>query len=152
MALGPSAGILLSVRHSPPVYDLLFLGRITLFFTATGYLAPGIGRGSRRDYRWDRAATVVGVLASVALIRNGLLDFTPAALIEEDVVYGAIGLSVAAAHARWRGPADPTRWRVEHLTSLLAAYLIVWYFVFALYVEVLPMTARVGARAPAGAA
>jgi len=152
MALGATAGILLSLRHSPPVYDLLFLGLMTLFFSATGYLAPAIGRGSRRDYRWDRAATVVGALASVALIRNGLLDFTPAALIEEDVVYGTIGLSVAAAHARWRGPADPTRWRVEHLTSLLAAYLIVWYFVFALYIDVLPMTARVFIPAVGGCA
>jgi hypothetical protein len=125
---------------------------VTLSFVATGYLAPGIGRGSRRDYRWDRAATALGVLASVALIWNGLLDFTPTALIGEGVVYGGIGLAVAAAHARWRGPAEPSGWRVEHLTSLLAAYTVVWLFVFSLYIQVLPMTARVLIPATAGSA
>jgi hypothetical protein len=143
MALGATAGILLSLRHSPPSYDLLFLGLVTLSYTVTGYLAPGIGRGSRPDYRWDRAATVVGALASVGLIRNGLLEFTPRALIGEGVIYGGIGLVVAAAHARWRGPAEPSRWRVEHLTSLLAAYTVVWLFVFSLYIRVLPREVQV---------
>jgi hypothetical protein len=144
MTLGATAGILLSVRHSPPVYGLLFLGLVTLSFTATGYLAPGIGRGSERDYRWDRAPTVLGLLASVALIWNGLLDFTPRALIEDGVIYGGIGLAVSAAHARWRGPADRSRWRVEHLTSMLAAYTVVWSFIFELYIRVvLPRAAQV---------
>ena len=144
MTLGATAGILMSLRHSPPVYGLLFIGLVTLSFIATGYLAPGIGRGSGRDYRWDRAATVLGVLASVALIWNGLLDFTPRALIEDGVIYGGIGLAVSAAHARWRGPADPSRWRVEHLTSMLAAYMIVWSFIFELYIRVvLPRAAQV---------
>jgi hypothetical protein len=144
MTLGATAGILMSIRHSPPVYGLLFIGLMTLSFIATGYLAPGIGRGSRRDYRWDRAAMVLGVLASVALIWNGLLDFTPRALIEDGVIYGGIGLAVSGAHARWRGPADPSRWRVEHLTSMLAAYMIVWSFIFELYIRVvLPRAAQV---------
>jgi hypothetical protein len=144
MALGATAGILMSLRHSPLPFGLLFLGLVTLSFIATGYLAPGIGRGSGRDYRWDRAATVLGVLASVALIWNGLLDFTPRALIEDGVIYGGIGLAVSAAHARWRGPADPSRWRVEHLTSMLAAYTVVWSFIFELYIRVvLPRPAQV---------
>jgi hypothetical protein len=144
MTLGATAGILMSLRHSPPPYGLLFIGLMTLSFIATGYLAPGIGRGSGQGYRWDRAATVLGVLASVALIWNGLLDFTPRALIEDGVIYGGIGLAVSAAHARWRGPADPSRWRVEHLTSMLAAYMIVWSFIFELYIRVvLPRAAQV---------
>jgi hypothetical protein len=79
----------------------------------------------------------------VGLIRNGLLEFTPRALIGEGVIYGGIGLVVAAAHARWRGPAEPSRWRVEHLTSLLAAYTVVWLFVFSLYIRVLPREVQV---------
>ena len=51
--------------------------------------------GSGRD-------EVLGVLASVALIWHGLLDFTRGALIEEGVIYGGIGLAVSAAHARRR--------------------------------------------------
>ena len=144
MTLGATAGILMSLRHSPPSWGLLFIGLVTLSFIATGYLAPGIGRGSPREYRWDRAATVLGVLASVALIWNGVLDFTPRALIEDGVIYGGIGLAVSAAHARWRGPADPSRWRVEHLTSMLAAYMVVWSFIFELYIQVvLPRAAQV---------
>ena len=144
MTLGATVGILMSLRHSPPPWGLLFIGPMTLSFIATGYLAPGIGRGSRRDYRWDRAATGLGVLASVALIWNGLLDFTPRALIEDGVIYGGIGLAVSGAHARWRGPADPSRWRVEHLTSMLAAYTVVWSFIFELYIRVvLPRAAQV---------
>jgi hypothetical protein len=144
MTLGATAGILMSLLHSPPPWGLLFIGLVTLSFIATGYLAPGVGRGSGRDYRRDRAATGLGVLASVALIWNGLLDFAPRALIEDGVVYGGIGLAVSAAHARWRGPADPSRWRVEHLTSMLAAYTIVWSFIFELYIRVmLPRAAQV---------
>ena len=144
MTLGATAGILMSLRHSPPPYGLLFIGLVTLSFIATGYLAPGIGRGSVRDYRWDRAATMLGLLASVALIWNGLLDFTPRALIEDGVIYGGIGLAVSAAHARWRGPAHRSRWQVEHLTSMLAAYMVVWSFIFELYIRVvLPRAAQV---------
>lgn len=73
-------------------------------------------------------------------------------LIEEGVIYGAIGLAVATAHAQWQGPADPSRWRVEHLTSLLAAYTVVWLFVFSLYITVLPPAARVLIPAVVGCA
>ena len=47
--------------------------------------------------------------------------------------FGGLGLAIAVAHARWRGPRDPSRWHVEHLTSLLGAYTIGWSFILALY-------------------
>jgi len=152
MTLGAVAGIGLSLNHSPPAYALLYFGFITLFYVASGYLAPRIGRGSVDDYRWDRAATALGVAASVAMIWYGLLEFTARALIGGDVIYGGIGLAVGVNHARWRGPADPSRWRVEHLTSLTAAYQVVWYFVFALYIPVLPRAAQVLLPASVGVA
>jgi hypothetical protein len=96
-----------------------------------------------RDYRWDRAATVLGALASGAIIWCELLDFTPMRLVEGDLLFGGIGLAIAVSHARWRGPADPSRGRLEHLTSMLAAYQVRWSFVFALYIRVLPRTAQV---------
>jgi hypothetical protein len=152
MVLGAVAGILMSLNHSPPAYSLLYFGLITLFYLATGYLAPRIGRGSCTDYRWDRAATALGAAGSVAMIWHGLLEFTPSALIGEGAVFGGIGFTIAASHARWRGPADPSRWRVEHLTSLLAAYQVVWAFIFGLYIRVLPRSAQVLIPAVVGVA
>jgi len=122
---------------------VFLLGLVTVFFIATGYLAPRIGRGSRGAYRWDRGLTAVGVLASVGLVYTGLLHTTVTAPVQEGVVLGGLGLWVATAHARWRGPADSARWRMEHLTSLLAAYTVVWAFIFGLYIRVLPEAARV---------
>jgi hypothetical protein len=143
MGTGVTAGVLLSVFRPQPQVTLLLLGLLALFFIATGYLAPGIGRGSRGGYRWDRALTVVGLLASLGLVYRGLLNVTLLAPVHIGVVMGGFGLWVAAGHARWRGPAEPARWRVEHLTSLLAAYTVTWSFIFGLYIEVLPMEARV---------
>jgi hypothetical protein len=142
LGTGATAGILLASIRPDFVLDLFLLGFLTLFFIGTGYLAPRIGRGGRRSYRWDRALTVVGLLASLGLIGYGLLHTTLAAPIQEGVVLGGFGLWVAAVHARWRGLADPSRWRIEHLTSLLAAYTISWAFIFSLYIQVLPMLAR----------
>lgn len=137
MVLGTTAGLLLSVLDA--VLDLFLLGLVALFFTGTGYLAPRVGRGSRGGYRWDRALTALGLLASLGLVCDGLLRTTLRAPVQENVVLGGLGLWVVAAHARWRGPADPSRWRVEHLTSLLAAYTVVWLFIFGLYIRVLPL-------------
>ncbi|MGH7498229.1 MAG: hypothetical protein ACREL3_05190, partial [Gemmatimonadales bacterium] len=76
------------------------------------------------------------------LVYNGLPLTTLRAPVQENVVLGVLGLWVAAAHARWQGPADPSRWRVEHLTSLLGAYTVVWLFVFGLYIRVLPLAVQ----------
>jgi hypothetical protein len=143
LGTGVTAGILLSVLRPQLQLTLLLLGLVTVFFIATGYLAPRIGRGSRGAYRWDQGLTAVGVLASVGLVYTGLLHTTVTAPVQEGVVFGGLGLWVATAHARWRGPADPARWRVEHLTSRLAAYTVVWAFIFGLYIRVLPEAARV---------
>jgi hypothetical protein len=62
--------------------------------------------------------------------------------LRDGVVAGAVGLWITGAHWRWRGPADPARWRVEHLTSFLGAYLILWWFVFWLYIRTLPRVAQ----------
>ena len=142
MGMGTTAGILLSVIRPDLVLDLFLLGLVGLFFLATGYLAPRVGRGSRGCYRWDRVLTAAGLLASLALFSYGLLHTTLRAPIQEGVVIGGFGAWVAIAHSRWRGPADPSRWRVEHLTSFLAAYTVVWLFIFALYIRVLPRTAQ----------
>jgi uncharacterized membrane protein len=143
MGIGIAAGILLASIRPDFVRDLFLLGLITLFFLGTGYLAPHIGRGSRLSYRWDRMLTLVGLLASVALIGYGVQQTTSNAPIQEGVVLGGLGLGVGIAHARWRGPTDPSRWRIEHLTSLLAAYAISWSFIFGLYIRVLPPAPRV---------
>ncbi len=140
---GVVAGILLATIRPDFVRDLFLLGLITLFFLGTGYLAPRIGRGSRPLYWWDRALTLVGLLASVVLMGYGAQRITVDEPIQEGVVFGGLGLWVAIFHGRWRGPADPSRWRLEHLTSLLAAYTITWSFIIGLYIQALPMTARV---------
>jgi hypothetical protein len=109
---------------------LFFFGLLTLFLLGTGYLAPRIGRGSRSCYRWDRALTAVGTIGSLGLIGTGLTGETS---LWEGLSFGGLGLAIAVAHARWRGPRDPSRWQVEHLTSLLAAYTVGWSFILALY-------------------
>ncbi len=152
LGVGATAGVLLSAIRPDPVFGLLFLGLATLYATGTGYLAPQIGRGSRPHYRWDRVLTAVGALACIGLIVNGLRHAPFGVTFQEGVVYGSLGLWLAGAHARWRGPDDPARWRVEHLTSLLAAYTVVWLFVLSLYITVLPETARVLIPAALGTA
>lgn len=152
MAAGVTAGILLATIRPDFVRDLFLLGLLALFFIGTGYLAPRIGGGSRRVYRWDRALTVVGFLTSLVLMGYGLHGTTLATPIQEGVALGGLGLWVAVAHARWRGPADPSRWRVEHLTSLLAAYTVNWSFIFSLYIQALPMSVRVLIPAAGGIA
>ncbi len=53
------AGIVLTVVLLQLNVGLLLLGFTALFFTAIGYLAPRIGRGSPWSYRVDRALTVL---------------------------------------------------------------------------------------------
>jgi hypothetical protein len=134
MATGITAGLILAAIDQ--AVGLLLFGIVTLFFLATGYLAPRIGRGSRASYRWDRALTAVGALGSLGMIGDGLREST------QSVVFGGLGLAIAVAHARWRGPRDRTRWPVEHLTSLLAAYTVSWSFILGQYVQVLPERGR----------
>ncbi len=143
MATGAAAGILLAlIRTDGPVVELALMGFLAACFITTGYLSPRIIRGSRTDYRWDRALTVVGLLASLGLIGYDLPRMTLQAPLQDGVVVGAFGLWIAGAHWRWRGAADPARWRVEHLTSFLGAYLILWWFVFWLYLRTLPRLAQ----------
>jgi hypothetical protein len=125
---GITAGLLLATIDG--AVGLFFFGLLTLFLLGTGYLAPRIGRGSRSCYRWDRALTAVGTIGSLGLIGTGLTGETS---LWEGLSFGGLGLAIAVAHARWRGPRDPSRWQVEHLTSLLAAYTVGWSFILALY-------------------
>jgi hypothetical protein len=143
LGVGATAGVLLAAIRPDPDYGLLFLGLGTLFAVGTGYLAPQIGRGSRPAYRWDRLLTAVGALACISLIVHGLTSTPFGVSFQEGALYGTLGLWLAGAHARWRGPSDPARWQVEHLTSVLAAYTVVWLFITFLYITVLPQTARV---------
>jgi hypothetical protein len=143
MATGAVAGILLAlIRTDGPVVELALMGFLAACFITTGYLSPRIIRGSRTDYRWDRALTVVGLLASLGLLGYNLPRMTLQAPLQDGMVVGALGLWIAGAHWRWRGAADPARWRVEHLTSFLGAYLILWWFVFWLYLRTLPRLAQ----------
>jgi len=128
LTIGITAGLVLAtIDHA---VGLFFFGLVTLFLLGTGYLAPRIGLGSRSSYRWDRALTVVGAIGSLGLIGDALMGHTAS---WEGFSFGGLGLAIAMAHARWRGPRDPSRWPVEHLTSLLAAYTIGWSFILALY-------------------
>jgi hypothetical protein len=128
LTTGITAGLILATLDR--AVGLFFFGLLTLFLLGTGYLAPRIGQGSQSCYRWDRALTAVGAIGSLGLIRAGLTGETAP---WEGLSFGGLGLAIAVAHARWRGPRDPSRWQVEHLTSLLAAYTVGWSFILALY-------------------
>jgi len=125
---GITAGLLLATLDG--AVGLFFFGLVTLSLVGTGYLAPRIGRGSRSSYVWDRALTAIGGIGSIGLIRAGLTGETS---LWEGLSFGGLGLAIVVTHARWRGPRDPSRWQVEHLTSLLAAYAVGWSFILALY-------------------
>jgi hypothetical protein len=128
MTPGIAAGLTLATLDG--AVGLFFFGLLALSLLGTGYLAPCIGRGSRSCYRWDRLLIAVGVIGSLGLIRDAWLGNTAR---WEGLSFGGLGLAIMLAHARWRGPRDPSRWHVEHLTSLLAAYTIGWSFILALY-------------------
>jgi len=128
MTPGILAGLTLATLDG--ARGLFYFGLLALFLLGTGFLAPRIARGSRVSYRWDRALTVVGAIGGLGLIRSGLSGDTSS---WEGLSFGGLGLAIALAHAWWRGPRDPARWRVEHLTSLLAAYTIGWSFILGLY-------------------
>jgi hypothetical protein len=139
MATGATAGILLAlIRDDGPVVELALMGFLAAFFITSGYLTPRIVHGSPTGYRWDRGLTVVGILASIGLIAFDLPRVKLEAPLQDGVVVGALGLWIAIGHWRWRGAKDPVRWRVEHLSSFLGAYLILWWFVFWLYLRMLP--------------
>ena len=128
MTPGIVAGLTLATLDGAA--GLFYFGLLALFLLGSGFLAPRIGRGSRSCYWWDRALTLVGIIGSLGLIRSAWLGDTAR---WEGYSFGGLGLAIAAAHARWRGPRDPSHWRVEHLTSLLGAYTIGWSFILALY-------------------
>ena len=139
IALSALVGVGLVYPPDPP---LLYRALVVLFFAGTGYLAPRVGRGSRAAYRWDRALTMIGGIASAGLVYDGLSHVTLEDLAATDTILGMLGLVVAAPHALWRGPEDTARWRVEHLTSLLAAYTITCMFIAGFYLTVVPTPAR----------
>jgi hypothetical protein len=130
LAMTPGIATGLTLATLDGAVGLFFFGLLALFLLGTGYLAPRIGRGSRSCYWWDRALTVVGMIGSLGLIRDAWLGNTAR---WEGLSFGGLGLAIAVAHACWRGPRDRSRWRVEHLTSLLGAYTIGWSFILALY-------------------
>ncbi|HSE66535.1 MAG TPA: hypothetical protein VLB12_06095 [Gemmatimonadales bacterium] len=140
--VGIFAGLLLAAIRSEPVIGLLLFGLVTLFFLGTGYLAPRIRQGSRVGFPLDRALTVLGALASIGMITEGLQVATLTAPLPSDLTFGLFGLAIAGGHATWRGASDPSRWRVEHLTSLLAAYTVSWHFILLQYAEAVPEAAR----------
>lgn len=145
MLVGMTAGVLLAGIRSPdpPAWSLFYLGLLGFFFTLTGYLAPRIARGSRGAYRWDRVLTIVGILASLALIARDLPHLTLRSPVRESLTFGLFGLWVVLGHARWKGAREPSRWRLEHLTSLLGAYTVIWWFIFGLYIHSLPEASRI---------
>jgi hypothetical protein len=137
LTTGITAGLVLATIDG--ALGLFFFGLLTLFLLGTGYLAPRVGRGSRRCYRWDRALTAIGAVGSLGLMGDGLLGtISP----WTGLSFGILGLAIVVAHARWRGWREPSRWQVEHLTSLVAAYTVGWSFILGLYVRVLPERAR----------
>ena len=144
--VGIIAGLLLAAIRSEPVIGLLLFGLVTLFFLGTGYLAPRIGRGSRVGFLLDRALTFLGALAEYRDDHRGPQGATLHAPLPSDLTFGLFGFAIAGAHARWRGASDLSRWRVEHLTSLLAAYTVSWHFILLQYAEAVPEAARVRSR------
>jgi hypothetical protein len=128
LTTGITAGLTLAAIDG--AVGLFFFGLLAMFLLGAGYLAPRIGRGSRSSYYWDRALTAVGAFGSLGLIHDAWIGNTA---LWEGLSFGGLGLAIVVAHARWRGPRDPARWRVEHLTSLIAAYTIGWSFILALY-------------------
>jgi len=140
--VGITAGLLLAAIRSEPIMDLSIFGWMTLFFLGSGYLAPRIARGSLPGYRWDRVLTVIGAVASGWMIVEGMKYATRQAPLPSELTFGLFGLGIAAAHAGWRGAADPARWRLEHLTGLVAAYTVSWHFVLLQYQESVPQAAR----------
>ena len=71
MGMAAASAILLSVMR--PQLFLFLLGLLSVSFIGTGYLAPRIGRGSQSGYRWDRVLTVLGGMASLGLVGDGLV-------------------------------------------------------------------------------
>ena len=140
MGMAAASAILLSVMR--PQLFLFLLGLLSVSFIGTGYLAPRIGRGSQSGYRWDRVLTTLGGMTSLGLLGDGLVHSTLMAPFPTGLIFGGLGLWIALAHWRWRGPADPFGWRIEHLTSLMAAYTVAWCIIFALYVRILPRPAQ----------
>ena len=137
----------------PPDLAAVLTGIQLLFFVGTGYLAPRIARGSRAGRRWDRALTAAGALASVGQLAVLAVRLQPDARVLEYLIDGVLGLAVAVPHWRWRGALEPARWRVEHLTSLLAAYTIAWLFICVLYGDAIaPLSVRLLAPALLGGA
>jgi hypothetical protein len=118
---------------------LILLGLLTVFFTGTASLAPRVARRSRTAWRWDRVLTGLGITAAVAMLGStvGQQSFP---VIFDSLVVGSFGLWIGIAH--WRGPTDPYHWQVEHLTGMLSAYLVVWWFVFWLYIRALPRVSQ----------
>ena len=143
MATGAGAGLPLAlIRTDGVVVDLALMGSLAAFLITAGYLSPRISQGSISAYRWDRVLTVVGILASLGLIGYDLPRVSLETPFRDGVVVGVVGLGIAGSHWRWRGTADPARWRLEHLTCFLGAYLILWWFVFWLYIQTLPRVAQ----------
>ena len=124
MGMAAASAILLSVMR--PQLFLFLLGLLSVSFIGTGYLAPRIGRGSQSGYRWDRVLTVLGGMAGLGFVSDGLVHSTLMAPFPTSLIFGSLGLWIAAAHWQWRGPANRLGWRIEHLTSLVAAYTVAW--------------------------
>jgi hypothetical protein len=141
MAFAAIPGVLLALSIGDN-FGLLLYGLLALYLAATGFLAPRIARGSRAGYRVDRAVTVAGAFVSIGLIAEGARHFSITAP-PSDITFGALGLWIAVRHLRWRGAADPARWRSEHLASLLSAYAIASAFILAQFVPVFPLRAHV---------
>ena len=139
----------LIVRYPPDVESIL-IGTLLFFFTITGFLAPRVAGGSAAAYRWDRALTATGSAASLGLLAIYAARFDEGAIALEWLIDGTLGMAVAVPHWRWRGPAQPGRWRVEHLTALLAAYTVAWTFMVVLYGEPIPLAVRMLAPGLAG--
>src|SRR5262245_25220437 len=101
MTTGITAGLPLAVNADAA--SLFCFGIMALSFLATGYLAPYVGRGSRRAWYWDRTFTGLGAVGSAGMIADILIESLSA---WGDLAFGGLGLGVFAAHGRWEGPRD----------------------------------------------